>query len=80
MKNCVTGKNCYDSKELATEALIQNRIRNRHRDGSGPINIYKCKDCDHWHFTSKGEIADFLKEPDVIKRIEKERRTLDWGG
>ena len=75
---CVTGKTVYDSEDLAQEALIQNRIRNNHREGSGPINIYQCKECNQWHFTSKGEVASFLKDPEVAARINNERKMFDW--
>ena len=75
---CVSGKNSYDSEELARESLIQNRIRFNHRQGSGPINIYKCPDCQAWHFTSTGPEADFLKDDEVIERMRKEIRINDW--
>ncbi|MEP1095239.1 MAG: hypothetical protein ABJG78_09025 [Cyclobacteriaceae bacterium] len=75
---CVTGKNQYDSEDLAKEALIENRIRNNHRDGSGPINIYQCQDCKDWHFTSNGSEADFLRDPAIIERIKRQRQLFDW--
>lgn len=76
--SCVSGKTSYESEELAKEALIQNRIQKDHREGSGPINIYECTDCGQWHFTSKGEIADFLIDEETIQRIEKERKLFEW--
>ncbi len=75
---CVTGKNAYESEEFAREALIQNRIHFNHREGNGPINIYLCSDCNAWHFTSTGTEADFLKEDEVINRIQKEIRLRNW--
>ncbi|MEP5611195.1 MAG: hypothetical protein ABJP45_03040 [Cyclobacteriaceae bacterium] len=78
MAGCVTGKNQYDSEELAREALIENRIRNNHRDGTGPINIYQCSDCQDWHFTSTGQEADFLHDPMILERIRRQRQLLDW--
>ncbi len=75
---CVSGKNSYDSEEVAKEALIQNRIRFNHRKGSGPINIYECSDCGAWHFTSTGVEASFLNDDEVVKRVEKEIRLRDW--
>jgi len=78
MANCVTGKNRYDSEELAKEALIENRIRNNHRDGSGPLNIYQCQDCSDWHFTSSGSEADFLQDPAIVERIKRQRKLFDW--
>ena len=75
---CSTGKNAYESEEMATEALIQNYVIHNHRSGSGPINIYQCNDCNLWHFTSKGETAEFLKDQKVRQRIKKEQRAHDW--
>lgn len=78
MMKCVSGKNGYESKELAQEALIQHHVRKSHRKGTGPINIYLCSDCDEWHFTSKGAPADFLEDGEVKERIAREKRALDW--
>lgn len=75
---CVTGKIGYETEELATEALIQNRIRNNHREGSGPINVYQCAECSEWHFTSKGEASKALKNPETVERIRKERQMMEW--
>ena len=75
---CVTGKTCYDSLEIAEEALIQNRIRNFHREGSGPINVYQCDLCETWHFTSKGEPSEILAHPDTQERIRKGGEAYFW--
>ncbi|MFK7952491.1 MAG: hypothetical protein AB8B73_06565 [Ekhidna sp.] len=75
---CVTGKTVYETAEIAEEALIQNHIRNNHRVGSGPINIYECRDCHHWHFTSQGNLNQQLENPEVIQRIKQERRVREW--
>ena len=76
--NCVSGKNAYSSRDLAIEALIQNRIRNFHDDHSGPLNVYECEHCGEWHFTSRKPQADELTDPDVRRRIERERIANDW--
>ena len=76
---CISGKNGYASRQLAEEALIQHHIRKSHRPGSGPINVYECVDCGEWHFTSQGPIADFFNDREVIERIKREQRALDWG-
>jgi hypothetical protein len=75
---CISGKNQFESEDLAKEALIQNRIYHNHREGSGPINIYECPDCNEWHFTSKGETAKFLQQQEVKERIEKEKKLNEW--
>lgn len=78
MNKCVTGKTVFESLEIAEEALIQNHIRNNHRSGYGPINVYQCQDCENWHFTSTGLINQLLETPEVINRISRERRALEW--
>ncbi len=75
---CPTGKTSFESQELAEEALIQNHIRNNHRSGAGPQNVYECRDCGDWHFTSQSPVSDLLLDREVQKRIEKERRVLEW--
>lgn len=76
--NCVTGKTCYATEELAKEALIQNHIRNGHRTGSGPINYYKCNDCGNWHFTSKGNPHPMFSDAQTMNKIKKERLVQSW--
>jgi hypothetical protein len=78
MAGCISGKSIFQSKELAEEALIQNHIRNNHREGSGPINVYECRDCLNWHFTSNGNVSPLLLDSEIKKRIAKERTALEW--
>ena len=73
---CITGKKCYETKALAEEALIQNRIRHYHNDNSGPVNIYQCHDCGYYHFTSQGEPNPLLIENK--HRIDKSREADFW--
>ncbi|SNS69849.1 hypothetical protein SAMN05421640_0900 [Ekhidna lutea] len=75
---CISGKKCFESEELAEEALIQNHIRNNYRGGEGPVNVYQCDNCGYWHFTSKGDKSEKLRDPEVLEFIERERRAFDW--
>jgi hypothetical protein len=59
--SCITNKVCYDTQEIAEEALIQNRSRYYHDDNSGPINVYLCRECGNYHFTSQGEPNKLIK-------------------
>lgn len=76
--NCTTGKRIFYSKELAEEALIANHQRFHHREGQGPINVYECHECGNWHFTSKGDINDLLKDPAIKSEINQQRQAMDW--
>jgi len=75
---CLSGKISFVSRELAEEALIQNHIRNNHRKGAGPQNIYECEDCGEWHFTSRPPAIPLLSDKNILKRMQDERRSMDW--
>ena len=76
--SCPSGKTSFESEDLAEEALVQNHIRNNHRKGAGPRDVYECVDCGRWHFTSRQSETSILTDEEVLQRIEKERRTLEW--
>ncbi|WP_109832561.1 hypothetical protein [Reichenbachiella versicolor] len=73
---CITGKKCHETEELAEEALIENHIHFNHPKGSGPINIYLCEHCGHYHFTSQGEPHYILEEK--ASYIAAQKRARDW--
>lgn len=75
---CVTGKNGYNSEEEALESLIQNHIHKNHRKGAGPVNVYQCKECKEWHFTSKGVLHSLFDDPQVVQRITDEQKKRAW--
>ena len=76
--NCPTGKKCFDTEDLAVEALIQNHSRFHHGSDSGPINVYACRDCGDFHFTSKGEPHPMLNEAQTKNTILKAREAAYW--
>jgi len=76
MSKCATHKVCFESKGLAEEALIQNQSQNQHRAGGGPINVYQCRDCGYYHFTSKGAVSDVLSENK--HQISRNREASFW--
>lgn len=78
MNQCTSNKNCYDTLELAEEALIQNHSRNYHHRSGGPINVYLCDHCGTYHFTSRGKINEKLKDEGVQKKITLERQANYW--
>lgn len=78
MSRCSSNKNSYETEDLAIEALLQNHIRNFHRTNGGPINIYTCRECGLYHFTSKGEINKALLDESNKKRIKKEQQADYW--
>ena len=72
--DCVTKKVCFATKELAEEALINNRVR----FNTGPNNIYQCDDCGYYHFTSQGSVHSSLADKETKERIKRETDAGFW--
>jgi hypothetical protein len=74
MAGCVTRKKMYTSAEIAEEALIQAWSTYEYAAGSGPVSVYKCDDCGHYHLTSIGEmnpkLAQYIREGKI--KLQKE--------
>lgn len=75
---CPSGKRAYFTREDAEEALIGSRINFNHKDTSGPINVYECRDCKEWHLTSRGPAHELLNSSEVQNRIKLERESQEW--
>lgn len=75
---CQTGKVSYDNEQIALEALVQNRIRNNHSEGSGPTNIYRCEDCGTFHFTSRGPMNEALNTEENLARMKLGNQAGFW--
>lgn len=75
---CVTGKVIYDNQQQAEEALVAAWVRFDYREGNGPKAIYKCNDCGRFHFTSQGQMNDYLREKIESGYITKQKRAQDW--
>ena len=78
MNRCPSGKRVYLSHELAEEALINAWSTYHYYTGSGPISIYQCEDCGHYHFTSKGPMNLKLEEELKSGKIDKAREASAW--
>ena len=73
---CTTNKNGYFSEPEVQEALIRSKI-------AFPLSAksyYLCHDCDEYHLTSQGVEHPLLSDPEILKRIKKERQTQEWEG
>lgn len=75
---CPSGKKLYVTEYQAEEALLDAHARVDFRHQTGPIGIYKCEDCGHFHLTSQGTINErlqkFLKSP----HLGRERTAQQW--
>jgi hypothetical protein len=75
---CSSGKRPFDSEELAKEALVDIRARNRWTDDQGPNGIYLCDSCGCYHFTSKSQEPEETLSEDLKKRIQREKQAQFW--
>lgn len=77
---CVTGKIIYESEQLAEEALVAAWVTHDYREGSGPIAVYQCHDCQRYHFTSQGNMNTYLEDKIESGFIAAQKRARDWEG
>lgn len=77
MASCVTHKKMYSSRELAEDALIEARIKFSSSQG-GPIAVYKCEDCGHYHLTSSGTINERLAKFIAEGKIKLHKEADYW--
>ncbi|MEQ8553482.1 MAG: hypothetical protein RLO17_17205 [Cyclobacteriaceae bacterium] len=78
MERCSTGKKIYYSLHDAEEALIDAWGRNHYRAGGGPISIYECHDCGHFHWTSREPMNERLKKALEDGSISNAQQANDW--
>lgn len=78
MKKCSTGKKMYTSEALAEDALIEARIQFEYAPSQGPIAVYLCTDCSHYHLTSKGAINKRLAALTQSGELEKLKQANRW--
>ena len=76
--SCITGKMQYLSHGLAEDALIDQHVRKRFVQGQGPVNVYECEFCGHWHLTSKGEMNERLQEEMDSGELARKQRGADY--
>lgn len=78
MKKCSTGKKLYASEALAEDALIEARVQFDYAQGQGPIAVYLCTECRHYHLTSKGAINKRLASLTGSGELEKLKQASRW--
>ncbi len=77
MIKCPTAKRVYLSQDLAEDALIDAHHRNQYV-GTGPVAVYKCQDCGHYHFTSKGKVNEKLAQLIASGKIKLQQEANQW--
>ncbi len=78
MNRCITGKRGYASPELAEEVLIEAWTRYEYKEGQGPIAVYQCDDCGHYHLTSRGPMNERLAASLADGRVRKQKEARRW--
>lgn len=78
MANCASGKKLYLSEDMAIEALKDIWIRTDFTAGGGPVGVYGCGDCGHFHLTSKGEMNVKLKDYLTTADYRARHRAAGW--
>lgn len=75
--SCVTGKKMYTTAEIAEDALIEARIHYEYTAG-GPIAVYQCDDCGHYHLTSRGPMNEKLARYIADGKIKLHKEANRW--
>jgi hypothetical protein len=68
----------YPSQEIAEDALIEAHTRFDYGKGSGPIAVYQCGDCGHFHFTSQGTMNEKLAALMKDGKLKRMKDVADW--
>lgn len=79
MIKCISHKKTYPSQEIAEDALIEAHTHFDYGTRSGPVNVYQCDDCGHYHLTSQGtmnaRLAQLIKEGTLQRQKEAQHWT-----
>ncbi len=78
MKTCPSGKQRFDSEQLAVDALLDLWSRVDFGLGTAPVTVYLCTDCGDYHFTSRGEKHPRLEELIRSGTLGSKRRASEW--
>lgn len=76
--SCPTNKTCYDTRDMAEDALVENRGRYQYAQGQGPVNVYACDLCGCFHFTSKGDPNERIVSEDGQNDIDRAQEANYW--
>jgi len=75
---CPTHKKIYLTHDQAVDALVEARVRYEYASGNGPVSVYKCEECGHYHLTSKGTVNDTLLKRMKDGKIDLEKEANRW--
>lgn len=78
MNTCRTGKRVFVTEQLAEEALIAAHGFYSYAKGKGPVGVYACEECGHFHLTSKGEVNPRLAAALKSGDLRREQQASQW--
>jgi hypothetical protein len=78
MMKCASQKRIYYTRQDAVMALLDARTRFDYAEGHGPIAIYQCEDCGHFHLTSKGVMDETLAAHLESGKIRRQKEADRW--
>lgn len=68
----------YPTESIAEDALIEANIRLQSANHQGPIAIYLCDDCGHYHLTSQGKMNTRLELLIKEGKLQKMKEAAQW--
>jgi hypothetical protein len=68
----------YPGQEVAEGALIETWTRFDFSAGNGPIAVYLCDDCGHYHLTSRGPMNERLSQAIADGKIRRHKEADRW--
>jgi hypothetical protein len=68
----------YATEHIAEDALIEAHARSEYGKQSGPIAVYLCSDCGHFHFTSQGAMNKKLKDYIESGKMKTQKEAHYW--
>lgn len=78
MSRCSSGKRMYASQEIAEDVLIETWTRFDFPAANGPLSVYQCEDCGHFHLTSRGPMNEKLSKALADGRIRRQKEADRW--
>ena len=78
INKCPTHKKIFFNHDQAVDALVEARIRYDYSSGNGPVSVYKCEECGHYHLTSKGPVDETLQKHLKDGNIDREKEANRW--
>jgi len=78
MKPCPSQKKMYPTEDIAVDALLEARTHFDFKPNQGPVALYLCDDCGHYHLTSQGtmnpKLATYIKDG----KLSRMKQASEW--